>query len=255
MAQSRGFALLIVLWSVVLLALLATGITAAGRTDIQLAGNVRRAAAADAAAEAGIQAAIFHLSDAPGRSWPADGRTQTIPFGRYRLAIRVLDEARKVNPNYAPTDLMAALLASAGADPTRAAALAASIADWHQPGIEDAQAARYRAAGLGAAPTGNQFRSVDDLRLVIGMPQAVFARLRPMLSVHAEPPLNVEQADPLVRAALRSLGTDDPPPSNARPTVVEIFALATGTDGSRAERHAIVSLGPDGTGRLFRRIE
>ena len=62
-----GFALLIVLWSVVLLALLATGITAAGRSQTQLAGNVRRAAAAEAAADGGIYAAAFHTTDAPAR--------------------------------------------------------------------------------------------------------------------------------------------------------------------------------------------
>jgi len=41
--RQRGFALLIVLWSMALLALLLTQVTATGRSETQLADNLRRA--------------------------------------------------------------------------------------------------------------------------------------------------------------------------------------------------------------------
>ena len=250
--NQRGFALLIVLWSVVLLALLTTGITASGRTDVQLATNVRHAAAAQAAADAGIAAAAFHVSDAPGLAWLADGRPQQLPFGSYALTIRILDEDRKVNPNFAPADLLAALLSASGADPTQAQALALSIAAWHDPSVHDQVVAQYRAAGMAAAPTGGPFRSLDELRLVIGMTPALLDRLRPHLSVYAQAPLNFAQADPVVREAIRSLGAgSEPTPSTTPATVIDVTSDAKGSDGSRFIRHAVVALSRDQTGRAF----
>lgn len=247
---ARGFALLIVLWSVVLLALLATGITAAGRSDVQLAGNIRRAASAQAAADGGIAAALFHLGDTPGRAWQADGSDHRLTIGGYALTVRIADESRKVNPTAAPPRLMAALLTGCGSDPSRAAALADAINAWHTPGAQDVAVARYRAAGLGAAPTGAALRSVGELGLVIGMTPDLLACLQPHLSVFAADQVNLAQADPAVQAALRSLGQADP--STVRPSVVEITADARAGDGGRFIRHAIVSLGRDQAGRAFR---
>ena len=61
LSRDRGFALLIVLWTVALLALLATWITAAGRTEAQLAGNLRDAATADLVADGTAHEAVFYL--------------------------------------------------------------------------------------------------------------------------------------------------------------------------------------------------
>ncbi len=249
----RGFALLIVLWSVVLLSLLATGITSAGRTEVQLASNIRRAAAAQAAADAGVAAAVFHATDAPGQAWPADGRPHQMPFGAYTVTIRIADEDRKVNPNLAPPDLMAALLGASGVDPSAAASLAQSIAAWHMSSGHEQLDAQYQAAGRTAGPSGVPFRSVDDLGLVIGMTPQVLARLRPFLSVYAATPLDGDQADPVVRDALRSLGTvatAAPSP----PTVIEITSDAQARDGSRFIRRAVVQLGQDEVGRPFRTL-
>lgn len=250
----RGFALLIVLWSVVLLALLATGITAAGRSDLQLAGNVRRAAAAEAAADGGIAAAVFHASDTPARAWLADGRAHILPFGPYTLTVRIADESRKVNPNFAPTALLAAVIVASGGDATQAAAVAQSIADWHAPGATEALAAAYRAAGLPAAPPGLPFRSVAELGFVMGMTPELLARLRPHVSVYAIGIVDAAQADPVVRAALRSTGVADPPASPVQPSVLDITCDAQGRDGSRFIRHAVVALGRDQTGRPFRTL-
>ncbi len=247
----RGFALLIVLWSVVLLAILATGITLAGRSDTQLAGNIRRAAAAEAAADAGVAAAVFHMADAPARAWVADGRPRALPFGRYAITLRIRDENRLLNPNFAPPALMAALLAAAGADTQRAAAIALAIVEWHAPGMREQVTARYRAAGQPAAPTGQAFASVGEVGLVMGMTPALLAALRPHLSVFAPGPLNYAQADPVVRDALRSLGGGEPPAAEPRASVLDITADAQGADGSRFVRHAVVALGQDEAKRLY----
>ena len=57
--RQRGFALLIVLWTVAFLALLGTQIVAAGRSDTQLADNLRQEAVLEAAAVGAIQDVTF----------------------------------------------------------------------------------------------------------------------------------------------------------------------------------------------------
>lgn len=245
-ASPRGFALLIVLWSVVLLALLTTGMTAAGRSDLQLAGNLRRSAAAEAAADGGIAAAIFHACDAPARAWSADDQPRTLRIGAYTLTVRVLDEGGKVNPNFAPPELLAGLMTASGADPRRAAELAQAIAEWHQIGVHDALVQRYRSAGMAAAPTGQPFRSVAELGLVIGMTPDLLARLAPHLSVFAEGALQIARADPVIQATMRGLGVTAQPGTAERPIVINVTADASGPDGSRFIRRAVVSLRPDG---------
>ena len=106
---------------------------------------------------------------------------------------------------------------------------------------------------MGAAPTGQPLRSVAELGLVIGMTPGLLARISPYLSVLAPGPLQAARADPLVQEIVRSLGGDQPASSAASPpTMVNITADARGTDGSRFIRHAVVSLGQDHSGRLFR---
>ena len=247
----RGFALLIVLWSMVVLALLAMGLTAAGRSDLQLASNLRRAAAAEAAADGGVHAAIFNVTDIPSRAWAADGQPHQLRLGAYTVTILVRDESGKLNPNYAPPDLLAALLVYAGADLGRARTLVQAIADWHGLSARAAMTKIYQSAGQPVAPTGELFRSVNELRLVMGMTPDLVERMKPHLSVYAVSPLQVAHADNVLRGLVSSLknGAGVPPP--ARPSVLNITAEARGEDGSRFVRYAVVSLGEDRTGRAF----
>src|SRR5215213_5589981 len=69
----RGFALLIVLWMLVLIAFITAHVTAAGRTEIRIAGNLAANAAAQAAADGAIYQAIFNLADPrPELRWALD---------------------------------------------------------------------------------------------------------------------------------------------------------------------------------------
>ena len=61
--RQRGFALLIVLWTLALLALLGTQLLATSRQHVQLAHNLLDAAALEAAANGAVQQAIFGVLD------------------------------------------------------------------------------------------------------------------------------------------------------------------------------------------------
>src|SRR5438874_4375573 len=111
----RGFALLIVLWTLVLIAFIVAHVTAAGRTEIRIAGNLAANAAAQAAADGAIYQAIFKLSEPrPDQRWVADSGVHELRIGESRIALRIEDEAGRINPNLASAALLAALLQAVG---------------------------------------------------------------------------------------------------------------------------------------------
>jgi hypothetical protein len=75
--RSRGFALLIVLWSMVLLSLLFSRLVSAGRSEAEIAFNLRRAAQLQAQADGLLYNAVFGLLGGPG-GWTADGSPRRI---------------------------------------------------------------------------------------------------------------------------------------------------------------------------------
>ncbi len=168
--RDRGFALLIVLWTLGLLSLIATQILASGRSETQLAANIRSNALAEAAADGAVNQSVLRLMQG---AWRPDGTPHVLRIAAAVVEVRMEDEARKINPNFAPPAVMAALLRTIGLDPARATSLAAAIADWRTRSVEPlpggAKAAQYRAAGLPYGPALRPFENLDELGLVLGM--------------------------------------------------------------------------------------
>ena len=69
----RGFALLIVLWTLVLLSLILAQLLSAGRSEAQLATKLRDAAVAEAVADGAVQDTLFHLMAQGAQAWPPHG--------------------------------------------------------------------------------------------------------------------------------------------------------------------------------------
>ena len=77
--RSGGFALIVVLWTLVLIGFIVAHLSASGRTEIRIAGNLVANSASQAAADGAIFEAIFNLSDPqPEQRWPVDG-TLSVP--------------------------------------------------------------------------------------------------------------------------------------------------------------------------------
>lgn len=253
--RQRGFALLIVLWTLPLLALLGMQLVATSRQHIQLAHNLIDAAALEAAANGAMQQAIFGVLDSSPRHWRPDGSIHTVLLGGAIVALRVEDEADKVNPNIASPKLLQALLFQVGADPSTAAAVAASIVEWRlasgsasRPGVI---AARYAAAGRDYAPSGAQFASPDDLSAVLGMTPDLLARLKPHLTVFTDgdpsaATQDVTVAQALAEARLNSAGVD-----GDEPAIVSVTADARGARNARFTVHAVVRLNARPEGRRY----
>lgn len=250
--RETGFALLIVLWTMALLALLVTQLTAAGRSEAQLTANLRGAAIAEAAADSAVQAAVFHLLDASPRHWFADGSTHLLRLPGASAAVRLDNLAGRVNPNTASLALLTALLSATGADGQTAAGVAASILAWRMPAgqgpANGAGAAEYRAAGRDYGPPGTAFQSLDELGRVLGMTPALLAALRPHLSLDRDRDPDPPAADPVVAEAIASLTGAAPHPGPSRDeTAVAITATAAGPGHARFTRRAVVRLNT-GTG-------
>jgi general secretion pathway protein K len=250
--RSGGFALLIVLWTLVLVAFLVLHLTASGRTEIRIADNLVANAVAGAAADGAISEAIFNLSDPrPAEHWALDGAPRTLSVGDCRDDVRLEDEASRINPNLAAPALIEALLRVVGSDPDAARRTAQAIADWvgssATPQTADALQAQYRAAGLDYGPPGTPLETMDELGRVLGVTPRLYAALKPHLTLFgpADPDPG---ADPVVAAALAQLpqvGTNAPPaaPTPQDVMTVRIIAAAVGPGNAHVSRTAVVRVG------------
>ena len=263
----RGFALLIVLWAMVMLSFVATRVTASGHGAVLVAANLRNAAVVEAAADGAVQEAIFRMLDTSAARWRPDGRPRTLPMPRGEILLRLDDQAGKVNPNLASVELLTALLRQLGVDSQGANRLAAAIADWRAPTAEarpfGAKAREYRNAGLGYGPPDAPFQSIGELGAVLGMTPPLLARLAPYLSLFNDGDPEPGLADPLVLRALRgSLGAQEfaeSPQTGRRVVAISATAIQRGrggggtpaADSARFARRAVVRVGEGSNGVLY----
>lgn len=251
--RSGGFALIIVLWTLVLIAFIVVHITASGRTEIRIASNLVLNAMAQAAADGAIFEAIFNLTDPQtDQRWPIDGAAHEFGIGESRVMARLEDEARWINPNTASPALLEALLRVTGSDPENARRLAIAIGEWVGSApvtrSQDTRLAEYRAAGLDYGPPGTSLETIDELGRVLGMTPAILAAVRPHLTLFGPPEPSPATADPVVAATLAAItlaGQGAFPGNQTPPDVltIRITALAFGPSNARATRSAVIRFG------------
>ena len=243
--RDRGFALLIVLWTLSLLSLLISQLAGSGRQALRLAGNMRNHAALQAVADGAVQEAGFHVAAAGTAHWRADGTLHELREDGARIGVRVTNEAGRVSPSLASLDLLAAMVHQCGLDTPQSVAVASAIVAWRFPSAQtnygtDAYVRAHRAY----APPGQPFESLDELSLVLGMTPALLACLSPHLSLYVQSDPDPDAADPFVLRALTQVIGAPPPQSNAPvdESLVRIGVVATGPDGARASRQAILRM-------------
>lgn len=255
-SRDGGFALLIVLWSLVLLAFLGTRLALTTRSEIQIAGNVRTQAVREALADGAVYDAAYHLLATGADHWDADGSSHATAAAGTRTIVAVTDEATKVNVNTAPPELLAALLLALGTDPDRARRLAAAIVAWRGTARTDTDQtpnAAYRSAGLAYGPPGSPFRSLAEIGLVMGMDPDLAAALRPCLTlVSTHGPLVSAATEPAVVAALRQVGGGRPRETQEADAVSVAVTLER---NGRTTRHATLRFDDTMRGRVLRVLD
>ncbi len=254
--RERGFALLIVLWTLALLSFLVTLFAAAARTEARIAVNLRSAMGQEWNANGAVYTAAFHLFDRSDKHWDVDGTVHELAVPGGRVAVRITDEANKINLDTASVDLLRALLLGVGADAATASEVAGAIVDWREaggPGSSAAKAEQYRAAGRDYTPPEKPFRSIEELGQVLGMTPALLAKLRPHLTLYSSYGPGRTTTDPVARDAimlLRKQGGVLPFERDVSgQQVVQVVATASGGDGVPFTRRAILRIDPSAKDR------
>lgn len=255
----RGFALLIVLWALPVLAVLGTQIEFAGRQETRVASQIREAAVVDAAADAGIDEAIFHLLIEKDRKSRAQEQ-YVMTRGRVELTLRLETHAGRVNPNTASVELLAGLLTALGQPPSASSRLADAIVDWRTRGRlgrrGGAKLAEYRAAGRTYGPPSEAFHSLDELGDVLGMTPALLAALQPHLSLWWDGDPDASLASPEVLQALHGI-TDATQLLGSAGSGMQVVGIdCTAVSAAATARHrVVVEISAASTTRPWRVVE
>jgi general secretion pathway protein K len=249
MTRPRGFALVIVLWTMVLLAFVMTHMVTAGRTEARIAANFVANADAETQADGAVVETVFRLIDASDSHWDVGGGPYALRMHNAKAVVTIRSESGKVNPNTASQQMLAALMSAVGAPQSQAAMVSAAMLDWRQSDDNDQKGparkmAQYRAARLDYAPPGAPFESLDEIQRVIGMTPDLFRKLKPNLSIYQTGDPDIATAEPAVAEALHKLALPPQPPNTDVTQVVSIVAQVTTERGGHYRRHAIVRVDP-----------
>lgn len=256
-----GFVLPVVLVAAGLMTAAVLTLSTAVRTHVRVVAGAREMAVLSAFADAGVMLAIRDLTADPlavGTPRYARDRSVTrcqLPGGD-AIAVRIDDEAGKVDLNIAGSELLGALLLGAGDRPELVEAHVAAILDYRDHddirSISGAERSDYAAAGRDG-PRNAAFVAFEEVGEVLGLPPDLVARLAPHVTVYS----GQEGVDPaaasiellgLLARDQRPTGADrDRPALAPRFTVASvrqaftIVAAARGSSGAILTRRAIVA--------------
>jgi general secretion pathway protein K len=252
--SQRGYMLLIVLWTVGLLALAGSRLLVTARQESTVAGNARDSARLKAAADGAVQRVIFARLTPGGGRWNPEDAQSEIRIGPVPVIVRLEDETDKINPNLASPALLRALLIEVGADPGTAAAVTAGIIEWREGAAANDRAAiqRYAAAGRDYAPPGAPLVTLDELGAILGMTPDLLARLRPHMSVISDRDPGPATRDPIVARALAAAGEAAGLSVEVEPTLISIYADARGAGRTHFAIRVVLETNPQAQGRRYR---
>ena len=128
--RETGSIAILALWGIALIFMLIAPVAFATRGELQIARNALAESRARLAAEAGTQLGLLRLlrrHDSAGAIF--DGAPETWQQGSTRVAIRIADEAGKIDINVAPLDLLTGLFEAVGTNHAAAALIACNVLD------------------------------------------------------------------------------------------------------------------------------
>lgn len=248
---SRGFALVIVLWSIGMLALVGTQLTAAARVQMRLAAQTRDEAMAEAAADGATREAMFILLGG-GRPGTA-AQPMRVRLGDASVTLMAQDEGVKINPNTVSRDVLRGLLAAVGVDQARAALLAGEMTDWRlrstQSVLGGLKIDQYRDHGLPYRAADRPYYSVEEMSMLPDMTPEIMLRLRPWLSVYHEgsvsDPTRASPAATAVGDAALSQAGATLPSFGSDNVVMHVTAVAVIPGRARFVRSTVVRIRAD----------
>ncbi|MCX5907400.1 MAG: type II secretion system protein GspK, partial [Deltaproteobacteria bacterium] len=156
--NSRGVALIMVLWVLAVLSVIVFEFSFAMRTEVSMTKNYQEELQLHALAEGGIQRAVAELvykqdpriqqlrknfkqeailkqEEIPEeqKEWVTDGREYKVPFERGECTVRVMGEAGKVNINVVSETMLRKIIVNLGLEEEKRDIVVDSILDWRDP--------------------------------------------------------------------------------------------------------------------------
>ena len=191
MAHHKGFALVLVLWILTLVAIMASSFTLTIQRETAITSAVRATAEASALAEAGIYYAIVKLfASDKEQSWQGFNSLYEIEFAGQKVRIKVADESGKIGINYANQEQLRQLFKAIKVDGELADQLVDAILDWRDKNdlqrLYGAEKEQYTAAGKNYAPRNGLFADMEELQMVMGITPQIYQKLQGMVSIYTK---------------------------------------------------------------------
>ena len=188
-SRQKGFALIIVIWVGVLLALMAAAFSSAVRSRIKSTFAHAETVKAEALANAGVRIALLALLGSANSKhrFSFDGTALTCALDDQAIVvIQVEDEGGKINLNTANDAILVTLFTGLGATRADARKYADRILDFrdidNDKRSDGAERDDYKKAGASAGPKNSNFASVDELDQVLGVPPDLRTKAKPYLT-------------------------------------------------------------------------
>ena len=204
--REGGFALVAVLWILVLVGAIAGALLADARAERRGAANARATTQARWAARAGLARALYQVDTTLTRSatgFALGVDSTALPFVEFAVAgvaVRVvaLDARARVNLNLADAAQLRRLLVALGVDSKEGSSLANAVLDWRDSDQvrrpNGAEVGDYGALRPPSRPKDAPFDRVDELATVLGMTPSIYHRAASHLTVAGDGRVNANSA-------------------------------------------------------------
>lgn len=193
MTKAEGFALVLVLWVLSLLTVMAGSFALTMQREASVAAGSRNNAQAVAVAESGLAIAELMLLNPGQQRWRTDGSIYQIDYADFKVRVRLLAEAGKIDVNSADQSLLQELMLHSPVEEELQTKLVNAILDWRDEDdlvhIDGAEKEQYKNAGLSYGPRNKPFQSIEELQLVLGMNEQVFNWLENLVTVYSGQPM------------------------------------------------------------------
>lgn len=182
--RQRGAALLLVLWTALLLSVLLAGALAAARIEAKIAAARKEMFAADLALRSALDFAAWKI--AAGEAAPGEPLLREFTLNGFDVTVDYSIVGEKLDVNRTDESVFSALFRAMGLERDRADQLAAEIADWrdedNDPRPNGAEKSDY--AGAPAKEIGDRpFKGYGELRNVLHMTPEIYDCVAPVLTI------------------------------------------------------------------------
>lgn len=190
--NSRGVALLMVLWVITILSVVVLEFCFAMRTEVNLTRNYQEQLQVYSAAQGSVQRAIAELIlkhdprmqqlrraakeeeiPAENKEWVTDGREYRVTFEGTEAGVRVMGEAGKININRVSDATLRKIMTALGLEGETRDIVVDSILDWRDPDdfirVNGAENEYYQSLKEPYDCKNGPFDSVEELLLVRGI--------------------------------------------------------------------------------------